>query len=118
MLITKQKKDLEKINQRINEELNRLQMNFEDKEKLLDNVFSKAQDKPLPPEILTLSKREMEVLSYLALGRSDDQIADSLFVSKSTVKTHLRRIYSKLLVSGRMEAVAIAHKYELLGTLN
>lgn len=118
VLMTKQKHDLEKINKRIEEELNNLQLNYEDKEKLLENVFSNAQDKPLPPEVLSLSKREMEVLSYLALGRSDDQIAASLFVSKSTIKTHLRRIYSKLLVNGRAEAVAIAHRHELLGAVN
>ncbi len=118
VLITKQKHDLEKINKRIEEELNNLHLNYKDKEKLLENVFSNAQDKPLPPEVLSLSKRELEVLSYLALGRSDDQIATSLFVSKSTVKTHLRRIYSKLLVSGRAEAVAIAHRHELLGAVN
>lgn len=118
VLITKQKNDLEKINKRIEEELNRLQLDFKDKEKLLENVFSNAQEKPLPPEVLSLSKREMEVLSYLALGRSDDQIAQGLFVSKSTVKTHLRRIYSKLLVNSRAEAVAIAHRHELLGPVN
>lgn len=118
VLITKQKNDLEKINLRIQDEMNRLHLDIKDKEKLLENVFSNAQDKPLPPEVLSLSKREMEVLSYLALGRSDDQIAQSLFVSKSTVKTHLRRIYSKLLVNGRAEAVAIAHRHELLGAVS
>ena len=118
VLISKQKNDLEKINRLVSEELNRLQLSYEDKEKLLENVFSKAQERQLPPEVLTLSKREMEVLSYLALGRSDDQIAQSLFVSKSTVKTHLRRIYAKLLVNGRAEAVAIAHRHELLGNMN
>ena len=57
----------------------------------------------------------MEVLSYLALGWTDEQLAEKLFVSKSTIKTHLRRIYSKLLVRGRAEAVAIAHKHNIVG---
>jgi DNA-binding NarL/FixJ family response regulator len=59
----------------------------------------------------------MEVLSYLALGWSDQEISDKLFISKATTKTHLRRIYSKLLVKSRTEAVNIAHKYDLIGSI-
>lgn len=114
-LIDKQNKTLENLNSNIKEQLETLQLSLEEKEQLLNNVFSKSTETELPPELLSLSKREMEVISYLALGWSDDQLAEKLFVSKSTVKTHLRRIYSKLLVRGRAEAVAIAHKYELLG---
>ena len=67
--------------------------------------------------MLSLSKREMEVLACLALGNTDQEIADKLFISKSTAKTHLRRIYSKLLVNGRAGAVAIAHKYDIIGNI-
>ena len=112
-LIRKQKVELESMNSTLSTELDKLQLTMEEKERLLNDVFQSRKTVALPPELLSLSKREMEVLSYLALGRTDDQIAQSLFVSKSTVKTHLRRIYSKLLVSGRAEAVAIAHKHSL-----
>lgn len=112
-LINKQKSELEVMNSTLSVELDKLQLSMEEKERLLSDVFQSRKKIELPPELLSLSKREMEVLSYLALGRTDDQIAQSLFVSKSTVKTHLRRIYSKLLVSGRAEAVAIAHKHSL-----
>jgi len=112
-LIDKQKKDLEVLNQSIAKELDQLQVSVAEKDRLLNDVFNSGTQAELPPELLTLSKREMEVLGYLALGRSDDEIAQSLFVSKSTVKTHLRRIYSKLLVKNRAEAVAIAHKFSL-----
>lgn len=115
LLIRSQKRDLEQLNEKITQQVDQLQLTVDEKEKLLNSVFSEASDIELPQEILSLSKREMEVLCYLALGRTDEQIAEGLFVSKSTVKTHLRRIYSKLLVSGRAEAVAIAHKYNLLG---
>jgi tetratricopeptide (TPR) repeat protein len=114
-LISQRSKDLEKLNQRLESELDTLQLSIEEKQKLLNSVFADKEAVELPEELLSLSKREMEVLCYLALGRTDEQIAQGLFVSKSTVKTHLRRVYSKLLVSGRAEAVAIAHKYELLG---
>lgn len=114
-LIDSRNKTLNHINEKIKTEMDQVQMTLEEKESLLNNVFSQSKEKELPPELLSLSKREMEVLSYLALGWSDDQLAEKLFVSKSTIKTHLRRIYSKLLVRGRAEAVAIAHKYGLLG---
>lgn len=97
---------------------NALTVELKDKTEVLENIFSKNQTENLPPELLSLSKREMEVLAQLALGLTDQQIADKLFISKSTAKTHLRRIYSKLLVNGRAGAVSIAHKYEILGDVN
>lgn len=117
-LIDKQNNHLENINKGIKAQLDKTKLTLEEKEELLDLVFSKSKEKELPTQLLALSKREMEVLSYLALGWSDEQLADRLFVSKATVKTHLRRIYSKLLVRGRAEAVTIAHKYDLLGEVN
>lgn len=114
-LIAAKNNALSHLNISIKKELDRTQISLEEKEELLNNVFTSSKNKELPPEILSLSKREMEVLSYLALGWSDDQLAEKLFVSKSTVKTHLRRIYAKLLVRGRTEAVTIAHKYDLIG---
>ncbi len=115
-LISARNNNLKEINEKVNSELDRTQISLEEKEELLNNVFTSSKKKELPPEILALSKREMEVLSHLALGWSDDQLAEKLFVSKSTIKTHLRRIYSKLLVRGRAEAVSVAHKYDLIGT--
>ena len=112
-LIQKQKFELESMNSRLSNELDQLHVSVEEKERLLNEVFNSAKQTEMPPELLALSKREMEVLGYLALGRSDDEIAQSLFLSKSTVKTHLRRIYSKLLVKSRSEAVAIAHKHDM-----
>ncbi len=118
VLIDSRNKYLNSLNQKIKTELDRTQISLEEKEELINNVFVKSKSTELPPELLALSKRETEVLSYLALGWSDDQLAEKLFVSKSTVKTHLRRIYSKLLVRGRAEAVAIAHKYDLVGNVS
>ncbi|MFK8038544.1 MAG: tetratricopeptide repeat protein [Crocinitomicaceae bacterium] len=114
-LIAARNNTLNELNKTIKTELDRTQISLEDKEALLNNVFSSSKNKELPPKIMALSKREMEVLSYLALGWSDDQLAEKLFVSKSTIKTHLRRVYGKLLVRGRAEAVSVAHKYDLIG---
>lgn len=50
-----------------------------------------------------LSERESEVFSYLAVGRGSTYIADKLFLSPNTVKSHIQRIYKKLDVSTREE---------------
>lgn len=53
-----------------------------------------------------LSAREGEVLSAVATGASNPEVAERLFVTQETVKSHLRRIYAKLGVCSRSEAVA------------
>ena len=108
ILIENKNLSLEKDKAAIDKEL-------QDKSEILNRVYSEKREQELPHELLSLSQREMEVLSYLALGWTDNEIAEKLFVSKSTIKTHLRRIYSKLLVKGRAEAVSIAHKYNIIG---
>ena len=56
---------------------------------------------------LGLSAREREVMSLIAGGRTNGEIAAHLFLAEKTVKNHVRRIYSKLGVDSR--AAAIAH---------
>ncbi|WJK10872.1 LuxR C-terminal-related transcriptional regulator [Pseudomonas fluorescens] len=56
----------------------------------------------------TLSLRESQVLQLIASGSSNQQIADKLFISLHTVKTHVRRIHAKLGVERRTHAVARA----------
>jgi pimeloyl-ACP methyl ester carboxylesterase/DNA-binding CsgD family transcriptional regulator len=58
--------------------------------------------------LASLNKREREILAQLSVGLSDQQIADQLFLSLHTVKWYNRQIYSKLGVSGRMQAIATA----------
>lgn len=55
-----------------------------------------------------LSKREIEVLECLAQGMTTSQIAEALFISDNTVKTHVRRILEKLEAGNRTEAVSKA----------
>ena len=52
-----------------------------------------------------LSRREQEVLEQLAKGYRYQEIADKLFVSIETVRTHIRNIYEKLQVNTRVEAL-------------
>jgi LuxR family maltose regulon positive regulatory protein len=61
-----------------------------------------------------LSERELEVLALVAAGKANVEIATSLFVSLSTVKTHINNLYRKLGVSSRTQAIARARKLDLI----
>jgi NarL family two-component system response regulator LiaR len=63
-----------------------------------------------------LTEREREVLALLAAGLSNVEIGRRLMVSVSTVKYHLRGIYSKLGAANRAEAVALALENQLISS--
>src|SRR6266566_5219477 len=69
---------------------------------------------PAQPLIEPLSPREVEVLQLIAAGRSDQEICERLFLALSTVKGHNRKIFGKLQVQRRTEAVARARELGLL----
>ncbi|MBP9926311.1 MAG: DNA-binding response regulator [Cyclobacteriaceae bacterium] len=68
------------------------------------------------PELLRLgiSKRELEVLESISQGLSNQQIADKLFVSLNTIKTHSSNLFLKLEVSRRTQAVQRAKELRLI----
>lgn len=76
------------------------------------------------PEVNTLaesellSEREKEVLILLAAGHTNAEIAEKLFVSSNTVKTHLSNLYLKLDVNRRTQAVQKARKIGILKDFN
>ena len=63
---------------------------------------------------LELSKRELEILGLLAQGHSNQEIAAKLFVSLSTVKTHIQNLFEKLDVKRRIQAVEKAKSLNLI----
>ena len=63
---------------------------------------------------LELSKRELEILGLLAQGHSNQEIAAKLFVSLSTVKTHIQNLFEKLDVKRRTQAVEKAKRLNLI----
>lgn len=63
---------------------------------------------------LELSKRELEILNLMAQGHSNDEIADKIYVSLSTVKTHNQNIFEKLDVKRRTQAIEKAKRLNLI----
>jgi len=63
------------------------------------------------PNICNLTFREKELLRHLRQGMSNNQLADKLFISEHTVKSHLYKIFKKIKVKNRSNAVAWAYKY-------
>src|SRR6478609_8884025 len=61
-----------------------------------------------------LSKRELEVLKFMAQGKSNKEIGSALFISEGTVKSHVKAIFSKMNVISRTEAVANATRRGLI----
>lgn len=68
---------------------------------------SEPTGNPTANDNFGLSKREVEVMGLVADGLSNRQIADTFFLSEKTVKNHINRIFSKMDVSSRAEAVSV-----------
>ncbi|RUQ37820.1 MAG: response regulator transcription factor [Candidatus Competibacteraceae bacterium] len=62
----------------------------------------------------TLTGRELDVLALLARGKSNREIGVALFISETTVKSHLRNIFAKLNVLSRTEAITVASRRGLI----
>jgi len=85
-----------------------------------------ARQRTLAPEVVnllaqrvgqpeqSLSTRELEILRALATGSSNKELANQLFISEATVKTHLIHIYQKLGVDTRTAAVTVARERKLI----
>jgi DNA-binding NarL/FixJ family response regulator len=80
--------------------------------KVLDEFAHRAEERELLHEALT--PRELEVLQALARGLKNEEIAEELFITEKTVKSHLGRIFSKLGVSDRSQAILYAIKHRLV----
>ncbi|MDP4085570.1 MAG: response regulator transcription factor [Bacillota bacterium] len=78
--------------------------------KMMMKMRQKTQH--LPHEELT--SRELEILLLMAQGKTNQEIADELFIALKTVKTHVSNILSKLQVQDRTQAVIYAFKHSLV----
>jgi DNA-binding NarL/FixJ family response regulator len=78
--------------------------------RLLDRFATSLSDnEPAPASLSSLTEREVEVLRSLASGLSNAELAEHLFVSEATVKTHVSNLLRKLGVRDRVQAVILAY---------
>jgi LuxR family maltose regulon positive regulatory protein len=87
---------------------------FESHEQKIKDKSSLSPAAPAQPLIEPLSQRELEVLQLIAQGLSNREISERLFIALITVKGHNQKIYGKLQVRRRTEAVARARELGLL----
>ena len=87
---------------------------FSSKKTIYKNQPSKTElQKRL--SLLNISAREFEVLELINKGHSNQQIADKLFISLSTVKSHTSNLYSKMNVKRRTQVLQKARELEIIG---
>ncbi|MEU8689874.1 response regulator transcription factor [Streptomyces sp. NPDC048665] len=77
--------------------------------RLMVSTFAKRWAPPAAVEGLdTLTEREREIAAWVATGRSNNEIADALFLSPATVRTHVTRVMTKLNARSRAQLVVLA----------
>jgi len=78
--------------------------------------FASRPDRLENPRFGQLTDREREVLIEVAHGRSNEEVAETLFISENTVKTHVKRVLAKLEARDRVQAVVMAYEGGLMDT--
>ena len=82
--------------------------------RLIDQYLDQGRPTAPDPAAETLTSREREVLLELATGRSNQEIADDLYLSEATIKSHVGHILTKLDLRDRVQAVIYAYEHSLV----
>jgi DNA-binding NarL/FixJ family response regulator len=82
--------------------------------RLIQEFSRRAAPTALPPALDALSEREREVLRLIGRGRSNVEIAEALFISEHTAKSHVSSILRKLDLRDRIQAVVLAYESGLI----
>ncbi|MDY6996966.1 MAG: response regulator transcription factor [Actinomycetota bacterium] len=77
-------------------------------------TYRTAARQPVPEAVGELTPRELDVLTLIAKGRSNGEIADELFISGVTVKSHIGRIFVKLGLRDRAAAIVYAYQHGIV----
>ncbi|MFF8947699.1 response regulator [Streptomyces sp. NPDC004009] len=80
----------------------------------LVEAYARRPECERPADLDALTSRELEVLKLIARGLSNPEIADRLYISEATVKTHLNRTMTKLDLGSRAQAVVVAYETGLV----
>jgi DNA-binding CsgD family transcriptional regulator len=107
--------ELEGRNQMNQSEIESLESTLETQNEEIENLshLSEKGKLPYPKNLAVLTEREQEVLIGVQEGLKDKEIADKLFISITTVRTHLRKAYAKIDVRNRAEAIQFISKFEI-----
>jgi DNA-binding NarL/FixJ family response regulator len=82
--------------------------------RLIEEFTSQVPAHPSPPDLGGLTEREREVMSLVAAGLTNDEIAERLVLSPATAKTHVSRVMSKLDARDRAQVVVLAYESGLV----
>ena len=82
--------------------------------RLIEEFAKRPDSTPSTASLDELTERESEVLVQIARGMSNAEIAEELFVSETTVKTHVSHILTKLDLRDRVQAVVVAYESGLV----
>jgi DNA-binding NarL/FixJ family response regulator len=82
--------------------------------RLIEQFARTAPPRTPPAQLERLTPRELEILTLIARGLSNGEIASELVLSQATVKTHVKRILSKLDLRDRVQAVVLAYEAALV----
>lgn len=84
-------------------------------EELVERMrFRRQQADELWPKLARLTRREIEILELVAMGRAVQEVAEALFISPATVRTHVQRILHKTGTHSQGAAVATARNYGII----
>ena len=89
--------------------INRILKGYQDKNNVLRSLVGLSTKK-----LKKLTPREMEILALVSESMTNEEIAEKLFLSTKTVKTHVRNIFEKTNIRSRVEAALMYTRHELL----